>query len=67
MKKLCCAGIAKQEFQPRSGITARLELHEMRIPVTRRKLDEAQSVAVRVQPHRLGVNGDHRPKFDAFG
>ena len=39
----------------------------MRVAVSGRKLDEAQPVAMRVEPHRLGIDGDHRPQVDIFG
>src|ERR1700739_1474745 len=38
----------------------------MSVPIPRRELDEAQPVAVRVEPHRFGVDGDSRPVTDAF-
>ena len=67
MKKLGYAGIGQHQFQPRSLVLTGCELHEMGIPVARRELDETQSVAIRVQAHRLCVYGDNRPEVHAFG
>src|SRR6516164_10153128 len=39
----------------------------MRVPVSCRKLDEAQPVAMRVEPHSLGIDGDSGPEIKAFG
>ena len=39
----------------------------MGVAVAGRKLDDAQPVAMRVQPHRLGIDRDRRPEIDAFG
>src|SRR5579862_8106809 len=39
----------------------------MSVAVAGRKLHQAKPVAMRVQPHRLGVDRDSRPKIDPFG
>jgi hypothetical protein len=39
----------------------------MAVAVASRKLDKAQTVAVGVEPHRLGVDGDHSAERDGFG
>src|SRR5262249_15283272 len=39
----------------------------MGVAVPGRELDQAQPVAIWVEPHCLGVDGDDRPKADAFG
>src|SRR5215469_13225792 len=38
----------------------------MRLAVSRRELQKAQPVAMRVEAHRLGVDGDDRSEIDAF-
>ena len=46
-------------------VVAAVELHEVRAAVARRELDEAQPVAIDVEPKRLGVDGDARTEGEA--
>src|ERR1700738_3349023 len=43
------------------------ERPEIPIPIPRRQLHKAQPVAMRVEPHRLRVDGNDRSEVDAFG
>src|SRR5271170_1208540 len=67
MEQLGYAAIGQQFPQPRRRIAPGRELHEMRVPIAGRQLDEAQPVAMRVEPHRLGVNRDNRSEVEPFG
>src|SRR5712671_3712462 len=39
----------------------------MRVPIAGRQLDEAQPVAMRVEPHGLGVDRNNRSEVEPFG
>src|SRR5947208_6206661 len=39
----------------------------MCVSVPRRELHEAQSVAMRIEPHRFGIDGDRRSEADTLG
>src|SRR5271165_423400 len=67
MEQLCDARVGQELPQPRRPVGARCELHEMGVPVAGRQLDEAQPVAMRVEPHRLGVDRDDRAEVEPFG
>ena len=58
VKELGHPGVGEQPLQPGRAIAAWRELDQMRVPVSGRELDEAQPVAMRVEPHRLGVDRD---------
>ena len=66
MEQLENRGIGEQGTQPRRLILGWGELHEMADPIARRELHEAQPVAMRVQPHRFGVDRDDAGEGD-FG
>ena len=52
-------GIAEQRLEPGRGIVAcRPEADEMLVAAAVGKLDQAQPVAPREQPHRLGIDRD---------
>jgi hypothetical protein len=38
---------------------------KMRVTIPRRQLDKAEPVAMRVQPHRFGIDGDILAKIDS--
>src|SRR5579863_475287 len=59
--------IGHQRLEARRLIISRAQLHEMRVAVARRQLHETQPVAMRVEPHRLGINRDRRSEVDAVG
>src|SRR5208282_5798725 len=61
------AGVEEKAPEPRRRVGTGCELHEMRVPVSCRELYQAQPVAMRVEPHRLGVDGDGRAELDALG
>ena len=67
MEQLGYAAIGQQLPQPRRRVGPRRELHEMRVPIAGRELDEAQPVAMRVEPHRLGVDRNNRSEVEPFG
>jgi hypothetical protein len=58
MKQLHDLGIGHEFFQTGRGGVAEGQLHQMRIPVARRKLHEAKPVPIPVKPHRLGIDRD---------
>ena len=58
MKEFCDRSVGQQAFNIwRRGLTP-LDLNQMRVTVSGRQLDEAQTVAMRVQPHGLAIYGD---------
>src|SRR5271155_5753070 len=67
MEQLGYAAIGQQFLQPRRGVGPGRELHEMCVPIAGRQLDEAQPVAMRVEPHRLGVDRNNRSEVEPFG
>ena len=51
--------VRQERFEVRRGIVATLpETNEMLVALPVRKLDDAQPVAARIEPHRLGIDGD---------
>ena len=50
--------VGEQPPQVGRVVAAGGELHEMGVAVAARELHEAQPVAVRVEPHRLGIDRD---------
>ena len=66
MEDLQHRGIGEQRLEPRRVIGTLGELHEMAHAIAGRELHQAQPVAMRVQSHRLGVDGDGGAKVDAF-
>src|SRR3546814_3454696 len=55
---LCPHTTLFRSLQVARDIAALGKLHDMADAVARRKLDQAQPVAQRVQPHRFGIDGD---------
>ena len=66
MKQLGDVGIGEQPPQPWRVVAAGGELHEMGVAVAARELHQAQPVAMRVEPHRLGVDRHRLAEFDAL-
>src|SRR6202045_1030085 len=67
MEQLGYAAIGQQLPQPRRRVAPRRKLHEMRVPIADRQLDEAQPVAMRVEPHRFGIDCNNRSEIEPFG
>ena len=59
--------VGQQPLQVRRVVAAGGELHEMGVAVAARQLRQAEPVAVRVQPHRLGVDRHRVAKQEPFG
>src|SRR5205807_9867108 len=66
MKQLGYAAVSQQLPQPRRRIGSGRELDEMRVPVAGRELEEAQPVAMRVEPHCLGVDRNDWSEVEPF-
>src|SRR5262249_10367351 len=66
MKKFGHARISQKTGQPWRRVCAGCELHEMRVTVACRQLDYAKPVAMWVEPHRLGIDGNDRPEVCAL-
>src|SRR6202051_1271406 len=67
MKQFDNCGVGQQRLQiwairPLAAQRRGNDLHQMRCAVPGRKLHQAESVALRVQPHRLGIDRNHRSK-----
>ncbi len=58
MEDLQGAWVGQQRLEARRVEGARGELHQMRHPIPGGELHQAQPVAVRVEPHGLGVDCD---------
>ncbi len=67
MEQLHGAGVGEKFLKVGRVVAIALEFHEMRIAVAGRKLHEAEPVAVVLQPHRLGIDGDVALKFKPVG
>ena len=50
--------VAKKFHQIRRFVTIAGEFHQMRIAIAIGKLHQAQPVALVIQPHRLGIDGN---------
>ena len=57
-KSFSTFGIGQQGGQPWRLEGAARHLHEMGVAVAGRELDQAQPVAMRIEAHGLGVDGD---------
>ena len=66
MKQLQHRGIGQQPLQARRLVIVRRELDQMGVAVAGRQLHQAQPVAMRVEPHRLGVDRDRRTEGEAL-
>src|SRR5579863_69175 len=58
MEQLDDCGVDEEPLQIRGVVAAGGELNEMSIAIAARELYQAQPVAMRVEPHRLGVDRD---------
>src|SRR5260221_3267232 len=67
MKDLQDAGVGQQRLEARRVEGSGRELHEMRDAVAGGELHQAQPVAVRVEPHGLGVDGDVGAEIEVGG
>src|SRR5262249_24708412 len=54
-------------LKARRPVIVRRKLHEMRIAIPSRQLNETQPIAMRIEAHRFGIDRDHRPEGEAFG
>ncbi len=67
MEHLLDPGVAEKSAEIRRAVMRPPELHQMTVAVAGRELHEAQPVAMRMQAHRLGVDGDDGAEIDALG
>jgi len=65
VKQLGDSRIGQNARQMWCGRKRMRHLYQMRVTVTRRQLNKAQPVPMRVQPHRFGVDGNLGAKVDA--
>src|SRR5262245_8691095 len=67
MEQLDDTGVGEHSLEARCRVITGRQLHKMRVPVPRRELHEAQPVAIRIEPHRLGVDSNSRSEADTLG
>jgi hypothetical protein len=60
-------GVGHQLLEVGRRVVAGLKLHQMRVAVAGGKLHQAQPIAMRIEAHRLGIDGDRRTEFDPVG
>ena len=58
--------IFQQGLKPRRARLPGSDLHQMRLAIASRKLNQTKPIAMRSQPHRFGIDSNHRTKIQAL-